>query len=163
MSTSPQTRFCEFDKEKILDAIKQTKLYMINHVNFSRKCMPSDKRLRLSHPYTRPNIGSDSDTEDYDDVDSDEEMNDDLLCPEDFDENGKVLSQQERNTKCLKRNVENFCKIISRMPVVDGNFRVNQKANRSKLVSPCVCPFHDQFKCLMEDLIPEKYRKGEVF
>ena len=49
------------------------------------------------------------------------------------------------------------------MPVVDGNFRVNQNANRLKQISPCVCPFHDGFKCLIEDLIPEKYRKGEVF
>ena len=113
---------------------------MVQDTRFTHKCIPSDKRLRLSQPYKEPNIDSDEDSEDYDDTDSDDEMNYDLLCFDDFDENEKVLTQEQRNTRCMKRNVEKFCKIISHMRVIDGNFRVNIKSSKKDNRSMCL-PF----------------------
>ena len=113
---------------------------MVQDTRFTRKCMPSDKRLRLSVPYKQPNIDSDEDSEDYDDPGSDDEINYDLLCSDDFDENKKVLDQEQRKTRCMKRNVENFCKIFSHMPVIDRNFRVNITPKKKDNSSMCL-PF----------------------
>ena len=105
-TVSPETKFRVFDKEKIKSSIKETKEFMVQDTRFTRKCMSSDKILSLSQPYTGKNIGSDDDSEDYNDPDSADEMNYELLCDGDFDENRKVLSQEQRNTRCMKRNVE---------------------------------------------------------
>ncbi len=71
--------------ERIESEINQTKLYMVQDTIFTRKCMSSDKRLRLSQPYVGPNIDSDDDSEDYPNPDSEDEMNHDLLSTDDFD------------------------------------------------------------------------------
>ena len=96
--------YTTYPKWKLEESIRKTQIYLVNLRSFRSLCLPSAKRLKYEKAYGRHSAISDNeDSEDYSDISSDEEG--DVINPEDLDANGKKISQQDKNTRFLKKNV----------------------------------------------------------
>ena len=153
--------YTTYSKWKLEESIRQTQIYLVNLRSFKSNCIPSAKRLKYAKTYGRfQAIPESDDSEDYTDISSDDEES--VYNDDELDGNGKPISQKEKNTRFMKKNVINFLKFMNLVPIVDLGFRKPSTVHHN-VAAPCICPFHAKFLPLCERILPDHITNADVF
>ena len=138
------------DPNAVKAGIYQAKKFLETCKTYLNEAKPRKKRVQYILSDHHREIAVDSDSADYDEIDSDAES---------FDQD-YMLEQESKNKRFKKRNVDDFLNIVAKIPIIDMAFRTTYVTEST---GSYLCPFHEKFLPIFNHVVPNDVSHAEIY